>query len=274
MRVLVTGGSGYLGTALCRQFVKSKANEVYASFHTRQPKYGRGVQLDLTDDESISNALEIARPEMVIHTAYSNKPDEVEDVIVVGTRRLAERCSQARFIFISSEWVFDGSRGPYTEKDKATPNSEYGRTKLKAEGIVEELCVNAVTVRSALISGTEPLPPRWQTVEAKLKAGEKVTFYSNEIRNPIHVDDIAAGIIEVARSDYKGLIHIGGPRYMSRLEEAQMFVRWRGLPEELIKSALSDGKNRPLNCSLNAERFRSMFKTRLRWPEEYWKTVK
>ena len=101
-----------------------------------------------------------------------------------------------------------------------------------------------------------------------MQRGERV---SNEIRCPIHVDDLAKAIIEVGQSDYKGILHIAGPRSMSRFEELQMFVRWRGISEELIGSDLLNGKNRPLNCSLNIDRFRKTFSTYIRVPEEYWK---
>ena len=269
-RYLVTGGSGFLGTAICRLLTARGEGQVYAGYFSHKPHYGVGLRFDLRDGGAVAAAVQAARPEVVIHTAYTQQADQQQAVIVEGTRRLAERARDKRFVQISTDWVFDGCAGPYGEDDAAVPNSAYGRAKLAAEGHAQGCCEDAVVIRTSLINGSAPLPPRWLAEEEKLRGGEKVVFFSNEIRNPIHVDDLAAAVVEVADSDYRGLLHVAGPRYLSRFAELRLFVRWRGISEELIGSNVSQGAGRPLDCSLKTERFRERFRTSLRGPEEYW----
>jgi len=272
MRILVTGGSGFLGGTICRDIQHRQMGKIFAAYYSHQGRYGKPIHLDITDDESVERVLADVKPDMVVHTAYSKKAELQEAVIANGTRRLVQKLKNVRLIHISTDCIFGGQNGPYAEDDEAHPNMEYGRTKLIAEKYVEQYCENMVIVRCSLISGADPLPPRWIAEESKLRRGQKVIFYTNEIRSPIHVDDLSEAILEVVQSDYRGILHIAGPRYMSRFEELQMYVRWRGISEELIGSNVSDGKDRPLNCSLKTDRFQGLFRTHLREPAEYWIT--
>ncbi len=273
MKIFVTGASGFLGSTICKYLLGDKAqnHQVYAGYNRNKPAFGQAVQVDLTDTVSTEQALaEIGNDcELIIHTAYSHNAELFEPLIVKGTELLARHFADARFIYMSSDFVFDGN-GPYSETDKPAPQTLYGRAKLAAEQATQNNCPNYVVVRSSLISGTNPIPPRWATEKQKLLNGQKLTFYANEIRNPIHVDDLARGILEVAFSDFRGVIHIAGPEYVSRFEELQLFVRWQGLSEDLISSNLSDGKNRPLNCSLKIDYFLQHFTTPLRAVREFW----
>jgi len=270
--VLITGASGFLGRRLCHQLSQHGSYQVYGSYCRRADVTVPGVALDLREPDKLAASLEALRPDIVIHTAYSKIPEEMYRVITNGTAFLARRFRGCRFIHISTDYVFNGFHGPYGENDLPQPHTLYGKAKYAAELAVQTYCDNFVIVRTSLISGTAPLPDRWLAEEAKLRRGERVIFYSNEIRNPVHVDDLAAGIVAAAESDYQGIIHIAGPRWLSRYEELELFVRWRKLPLELIGSGISDGKTRPLNCSLKIGLFQSRFGLPLRAPEEYWQT--
>ncbi|MBN2063636.1 MAG: SDR family oxidoreductase [Sedimentisphaerales bacterium] len=271
-RILITGASGFIGGELASLYA-GPGVEVYSGYLRNRPAVGVPLQFDIRDEASVRQSLLLARPDLVVHCAYDNTAGNRRSVIVDGTEILCRACNDivpgVRFIFLSSEWVFDGSCGPYSEEDKPEPQTEYGQAKLAAEQIVSGTMANYAIVRTGLVSREEPLAPRWQVEEDKLRAGQVVQYYDNEIRNPIHVADLCQAIRLLADSDESGIWHVAGPDYMSRYEELEMFVRWRGLPPDLIKPGHSDGKNRPLDCSIRIDKFTNRFGLKIRGPKEY-----
>ncbi len=271
MKILVTGASGYLGTEISKQLSQLPYIELYAGYHCNQTRYGRPCPIDLSDPESVSNTLNTIRPDIIIHTAYDKRPEFFDSVIIKGTESLAHAARMIRFIFISTDFVFDGNNGPYDETASPNPNTAYGQAKYQAERIVTANCSNHLIIRTSLISGKDPIPPRWLNELEKLRQGHIVTFYTNEIRNPVHIVDLSRGIITSSLSDYTGRLHIAGPRYISRYEELEYFANWQGIDPSLIAGNISDGKNRPLNCSLIIDRFKALFpEIHLRDPAKFW----
>ena len=272
-RILVTGASGFIGGEIVAQ-LSDTSHEVYSGCFNNTPAYGIPIKFDLLDIESIKVALQQSKPDVIIHCAYDKSPDMRDQVIVGGTKNLIDSCKtivpESRFIFISSEWVFDGTAGPYSETDQPNPLTGYGKAKLEAEHLVSETLSNAAILRTGLVGRENPPAPRWLAEENKWNDGQKVVFYDNEIRNPIHVADLARGIIMLALSQEQGLWHLAGPEYMSRYQELLLYARYKGVSPELIGSSKSDGVNRPLDCSIKNDKFLNRFDLQLRAPEDYY----
>ncbi len=272
-RVLVTGASGFIGGVLSRMLAADENIVLFSGCLTGACSCGEPVRFDLRDASSVNRVIEKVSPDLVIHCAYDNTANNRYDVIVNGTRNLVNAVNAvspaARLLFLSSEWVFDGSAGPYSETDIPRPNTEYGRSKLEAEAIVQQQLADNVIVRTGLVSCESPLAPRWLVEDKKLLAGQKVVFYSNEIRNPIHVDDLCRAIMLLESSGENGIWHIAGPEYLSRFDELKLFARWRGFDESLIGSGISDGVNRPLDCSIKIDKFLYRFDLKIRSPKDY-----
>jgi dTDP-4-dehydrorhamnose reductase len=200
LRLLVTGGAGYLGSEVCRQAVEAGHDVVATQLHTPAP-YGRPLDLDLRDP------FELPEADAVIHTAYVQADP---DMIVRSTRNVADAARGARLIHLSTDLVFDGEHAPYAEEDEPRPVSDYGRAKLEAESFAS----GGLIVRTSLLYG-KPGP------QEALAARGDVVFYADEVRCPTHVADLAAALLELAALDLIGVLHVAGPDAVSRLELAR-----------------------------------------------------
>ncbi|MGH2971570.1 MAG: SDR family oxidoreductase [Gaiellaceae bacterium] len=204
MRLFVTGGAGYLGSEVCRQAVEA-GHDVVATQFRRQAPFGCAIDLDVREPFEID-------ADVVVHTAYVMGDAET---IVRGTRNVAAAAGRAgaRLIHLSTDLVFDGEHAPYAEDDEPRPVSEYGRAKLAAEALVPP---DGLIVRTSLLYGKAGGP------QEALAARDDVVFHTDEIRSPIHVSDLAAALLELARLDRTGVLHVAGPDAVSRLELARL----------------------------------------------------
>jgi dTDP-4-dehydrorhamnose reductase len=218
VRLLVTGGAGYLGSEVARQAVAA-GHDVLATQLAHTPPHGRAVRLDLRDADAVRGALLEHGPDVVVHTAYRQADAFLEGDVVRASRNVALTAHRvgARLVNLSTDLVFDGEHGaPYREEDEPRPVSAYGRAKLEAERLVAVVHREALTVRTSLLYGkSEPGP------QELLAAQEDATFYVDEIRCPTVVGELAAALLELAGSDLAGVLHVAGPTAVSRLELAR-----------------------------------------------------
>jgi len=229
MRILVTGGAGYLGSEVARQAVAA-GHDVLATQLQHASPHGCALRLDLRDDDAVHRAFLKHGPDVVVHTAYRQGDEALADDVVRASRNvaLAAHRVEARLLNLSTDLVFDGEHGaPYREEDQPRPVSAYGQAKLEAEHLVAELHPQALTVRTSLLYGkVEPGP------QELLAANADATFYEDEIRCPTRVGRLAAALLELAAHDERGILHVAGPKAVSRLEFARLLgaVDPRGVP--------------------------------------------
>jgi dTDP-4-dehydrorhamnose reductase len=243
--VLVTGGSGYLGAALLRR--RPDATGTYLT----TPLDG-GIELDVRDAEAVRAAVD--GHDTVIHTAYVQ--DDIQ-VIVDGSAHVALACAAAgaRLVHVSTDVVFDGTLGrPYREDDEPHPITEYGRAKLAAEHAVAAACPDAAVVRTSLIYGGPPLAPSRQEQQALDAA---MPFFTDELRSPVQVDDLASAILAFHGS---GVVHLGGAEAVSRYEFARLVASARsGDPDGVRSASFRElGLNRPADCRLASTRAQAL----------------
>ena len=202
MRIVVTGGAGYLGSEVCRLAVDAGHDVVATELRTPAP-FGRALSVDLREP------FELEDVDVVVHTAYVQADP---DMIVRSTRNVAAAAERAgaRLIHLSTDFVFDGEHAPYTEGDEPRPVSPYGQAKFEAERLVHGL-----VVRTSLLHG-KPGP------QEALAARDDVVFHTDEIRCPTHVSDLAAALLELAALDLTGVLHVAAPEAVSRLEFARL----------------------------------------------------
>jgi len=262
VRILVTGGAGYLGSEVARQ-AEQAGHEVLATRLDRAPPHGRPVSLDIRDENETARIFLKHGPDVVIHTAYRQADEEVWGAVVKGTHNvaLAAHRADARLIHLSSDLVFDGEReGRYTEDDEPRPVSLYGDAKLAAERLVRELHPEALTVRTSLLYGT-------LGAQEALALRDDVEFYTDEIRTPARVDEVAAALLELAATDVAGVLHVAGRDALSRYELARLLAAAHGRDPDTVRGAPSP-PGRARNVALDSSRADGILRTRLRGPAE------
>jgi dTDP-4-dehydrorhamnose reductase len=255
MRILVTGGAGYLGTEVCNQALE-RGLDVMATQHRTAPPHGHAVTLDIRDADAVQRTFLRLGPDVVVHTAFVLSGPDLHDVVVRGSCNVAEAAARAgaRLIHLSTDLVFDGAAGaPYSEADEPRPVLDYGLAKAEAERLVTDIQPDALLVRTSLLYG------RPGGAQERLAARDDVAFFEDEIRSPTRVDELAAALLELTELDVSGPLHVAGPDAVSRLELARFL---RGGDGAALRSAPTP-PGRPRNVALDSSKAAGLLKTRL-----------
>ena len=168
---------------------------------------------------------------------------------------------------MSTDVVFGGDVGrPYVEADPPAPVTDYGRSEAASEAAVRGAHPGAAVVRTSLIYGGET-PSRYERTTMDVLDGiVDMAFFSDEIRCPVHVGDLADAILELAGLDLSGPVHVAGPDAVSRYELAKLVAASTGRDPGLVRgvSSAAAGSTRPLDCRLDCGLARSVLATRVR----------
>ncbi len=262
MKILVTGANGLLGQHLVDLLLKSTKHTVVAT--------GKGMQrtafkderltyipLDICDGVAVHSLMEQVQPGVVLHCAALTQADECElnevkcwDVNVTATRFLvdaAKKCN-AFFIFLSTDFVFDGINGPYKEDDGTNPLSYYGSSKVAAEKAVLESGLATAVVRTCLVYGDTVAGTRsniitW--VKSNLEQGKPIKVVSDQWRTPTYIEDLARGILLIVEKKASGIFHISGEEMLTPFEMAMATADYMQLDQSLIEKVDSSVFSQP-----------------------------
>ena len=248
--ILITGGAGFLGWNLINRL--SKHHRVIGTFHRSEPDSSQAatwIRLPL-ESTNFPEALKPHTPSAIIHcAAVSNVAACAADekrafaLNVDATRRLAEFAAKENipFVFISTDLVFDGVKGGYTEEDAVHPTSYYAETKCLAEELVKATGGRHYILRTALMYGEHENKPgsflRW-TVDV-FRRNEALRLYGNQFRNPLYAPDVAAVLEQLLeRKSPSGIYHLGGPERFPRTEIGVYIARAFGFSGDIIIETL------------------------------------
>ena len=196
--------------------------------------------------------IERERPSAVFFCAYDkSNPAITVDAAVAAARAAAG--GDARFVLFSTDMVFDGRTGGYTEQSPSAPLSTYGRMKVEAEGLVRAEHAGAVVVRTSLLVGESGIMLRPAFECDGLVRGQGVTLYRDEWRSPTHVDDLARASWELCALEVSGLFHVAGPERLSRVELGRILCDLYRFNPALIQEA-DRPASRPRDTSLDSRR--------------------
>ncbi len=277
MKILLTGANGFLGHYLTKQLLEVGATVIATGKGVcRLPFAGNEnffyTTLDFTNEEEVYKVIHTHKPEVLVHAGAMSKPDECElqkeeawFVNVKSTSFLlaAAQTNNCRFVYISTDFVFDGTTGMYSETDIPNPVNYYGQTKLEAENLVQLYPHSWAIVRTVLVYG-KPLSGRTNIltiVKDKLKAGETYKVVTDQVRTPTYVEDLVAGIIAVVIKSKTGIWHIAGEEIMTPYEMACAVANYLHLDKNLLQEATAlsfrQPANRPAKTGFNITKAKS-----------------
>jgi len=262
MKILVTGANGLLGQVLIKQLVEKKytvvatgkgpSRLIMAALEGYSYK-----ELDITDGPLVEQFILEERPSVIVHAAAMTNVDQCElnkqdcyNVNVTATRFIidAAKMIRARFVFVSTDFIFDGANGPYKETDEPSPVNYYGSTKLVAEKAVMESGLQWAIARTILVYGVAPTTGRTNIVswvKQSLESGTPIRMVTDQLRTPTFVHDLAKGIVLIIEKNATGIFHLSGEEQMTPHEMAIETARFFGLDQSLISESLSPDIKQP-----------------------------
>jgi dTDP-4-dehydrorhamnose reductase len=264
-RLLITGGSSYLGQHLVPIALNQFDKLTYTYFSNDPLRLSQGVKLDLRDETAVSNLIQQTNPDIIIHLAGSNRGSDMENVIRLGTQSIvsAAKRQKARLIHLSTDSIFKGDAAPYDEAAPPSPVNAYGFAKADAEIIVQHYPNHAV-VRTSLIYGLHNMDRGTEWMAQALAEGQPVTLFNNQIRNPVWVDSLCHACLELCTHDFTGILNVAGQQVMTRAEfSLKMLDWWQIQPRDTLSIAPSQGNKWPLNCELDLSLVTAVLKTPL-----------
>jgi dTDP-4-dehydrorhamnose reductase len=248
-RILITGADGQLGSCFSSIF-----KEKYEILNPSE------IEFDITDKNKIDNFIKIYAPEVIINCAAMTDVDGCEDNIESAEQINALSIKnilsnfEGFFLHISTDYVFDGGKGPYKEDDITNPINIYGKTKLLGEEIVRNNSKKWAIIRTNVLFGIESKASFVSWVVNSLALNKPINVVDDQINNPIWINDFAKILDLVIAHDINGLFHIGSNTFCSRYDFAYLIAEVFNLDKNNIHpistESLKQKAKRPLKSGL------------------------
>ena len=264
MKFLVTGSAGLIGQNVVQDLTKQNY-EVYSIYHDDKPIEGIPINLDLTDLVKIKQIMQKIKPDIVIHLAAMTNVDLCETekdlahtINAKATEVLANESARINtfFVYVSTDYVFDGKKGLKNEGDIPHPLGYYGKTKLEGEMSLNNLASNWAIARTSTPFGIHLKKksfPLW--VKENLESNKKIKVLTDQYTSPTYVPNLSKMIIEIAIKQINGIIHLAGSTRISRYDFAVMIAEKLGLDKALLLKAKTEDMDwkakRPKDSSLD-----------------------
>ncbi len=259
--ILITGANGLLGQKLVELLVQESTVDLIATAkgENRLPNSAgyRYVSLDITNSADIDTVFDTYKPHVVIHTAAMTNVDTCEtDQIgcellnVTAVAYLIEACQKhdTFLCHLSTDFIFDGADGPYTEEAIPNPISVYGESKLRAEKLIEASSIRWAIARTVLVFGIVSDMSRTNIilwVKKSLEEGKQINVVTDQFRTPTLAEDLALGCWLIAQKEAQGIFNISGSDFLTPYEMAIKTANFYGLPVDLIQQADSSTFSQP-----------------------------
>jgi dTDP-4-dehydrorhamnose reductase len=272
MKILLLGASGFLGSVLYETIKQSGTHVIGTCFRNgREGLY----PFDVTDGEALSAFVRDHRPDTVIWSLMSGADEE--RLIQTGLTHLLDAVSpETKIVYVSTDGLFDGRKGAYREEEPPCIHqannqlTAYCNAKLEGEQLLRRLHPNHLIVRTGPLYGRDSYgnwDKRVAVLLAALERGEAIERTSNLYRTFVWVDDLAEALLELARSDMRGVLHVGPSAKESYYSFHRIIAERLGLNPDLIKEETlapeeADKRGLPLDTSLDTSKARRLLSTR------------
>lgn len=284
-RIFITGGSGLLGGTLTGVWRERYEILFCYNRHRVSFKGARGFRLDLTDKNATLRLLREFSPEVILHCAAltdvdycENHPEEAQVVNVETTRTLTEVANQlgAKLIYLSTEAVYEGNRGRYSEEDPPQPINRYAKSKLEGEDAVRSGGGDWFIARTGF-EGWRFHPDLgkqgfFEWLILKFQEGRPIPVFSDRYFTPFSVYNFVEVLEEVVRKNIQGLFNVEGSERCGYVEFAEIVAREFDFESSLIQPVLMENVpskvKRPKDTSLNISRIQSQIETKILDVEE------
>lgn len=273
MKIFISGASGLVGSN-CQQYFLSKNEEVlgtYFSFPVENTSYYNS--LNLADEKNVD--VDAFSPDVIVHCGAlthvdycENHEEESYQKTVQSTLNLLRLAAKhnAKFVFISTDYVFDGKNGPYAEDDFKNPLSVYAKHKLLAEQEVEKSGIPFLILRITNVYGREERNKNFvNRIVQQIKNNETLTLIlpHDQYATPVNAFDVAKSLWFLLRDNKEGIYHIASTDFMNRVALAQCILKYfpNAKYNLRIKStdALNQAAERPLIGGLKTNKFNSEY---------------
>ena len=231
------------------------------------------IQLDISDHKKISDLIDKEKPDIVINCAGRNdidflekNPEQAIAINSIGPEIIAKKCEEcnSRLVHISTDSIFDGQKGMYDENDVPNPKNIYAKTKLEGEKKVTKECSNSVIVRTNFYGIDNSRKYLFNNMLEKLKQKQDIIGFDDVHFTPLSVENLSQQITDVTFSNYKGIIHLGSDKKISKYEFCKSMAQKLGFGENYVKQGSIDDfsfiAERPKNTSLNNKVSKSIVK--------------
>jgi dTDP-4-dehydrorhamnose reductase len=272
VRLLVIGGSGYLGRTLTRQ-AGLAGHEVIATRHAHVPPATDADtdwrRVDIRRPAEVAALALDARPDVIINAAYQYSDWETTADGAAHVA-LAAATAGARLVHVSSDAVFSGAAPGYDERCLPDPVTPYGAAKAAAETAVKAITPAAVIARTSLIVGDGDSPHE-KLVHALAAGTRSGVLFTDDVKCPVHVNDLASALLELAAAPPSGIRHVAGPDAVSRYELGLLVAARDGLDRAALPAGprtaagLSGRSDVRLDCTVTQDGLT----TRLRGAREF-----
>lgn len=265
-KILITGSNGLLGQKLVYTLLNSSEFNVIATSVGENrliKKEGYEYQtLDITDKKQVEKVFTSTLPDVVINTAAMTNVDACESqqeacwklnvtavqniVDVLTSLQSKNKDYKPHLIHLSTDFIFDGTAGPYREEDKPNPLSYYAKSKLESEKVVQASVLKWSIARTIIVYGVVDNMSRTNIVlwaKDSLTKNQKINIVDDQFRSPTLAEDLAQGCILMAQKEAEGVFNISGKETFSVLELVNRVADYFGLDKSLVTPIKSDTLN-------------------------------
>ncbi|MBK7105748.1 MAG: dTDP-4-dehydrorhamnose reductase [Ignavibacteriae bacterium] len=264
-RILLVGSNGMLGQSVVELLKIRNDVELFlasAEDNSFFPEINYS-KLDISNKKEVKNLVMNFYPDFIINVAAYTNVDKCEtekelawNINVNGVEYLAKYAvpSNAHLIHISTDYVFDGKEGPYSEVDLPNPISYYGRSKLAGENVIKRFDIKSTILRTNVLFGSTKFgrPDFVKWVFDSLTKNQKIKIVTDQINNPTFIDDLALAIVAICDSNKTGLFNIGGSELLNRFEFTKKIAEFFNLDFSLVEPIITKELNQPALRPLNS----------------------